>query len=183
VEYVTGFTGGGSAMRPTCSCRSSPGRAQGVRDEVINRLREKLKNEPGARLFMVPSSDVRIGGRQSMASYEYTLQADDTPSCAPGSRASARCCPLPGADRREQRRAGQRPADHAGHRPRPATRLGLTVAQIDNTLNDAFGQRQVGVIYNPLNQYRVVMEAAPVPAEPRDAARLLLRQQPGSRCR
>jgi multidrug efflux pump len=60
-----------------------------------------------------------------------------------------------------------------------ATRLGLTVAQIDNTLNDAFGQRQVGVIYNPLNQYRVVMEAAPVPAEPRDAARLLLRQQPG----
>jgi multidrug efflux pump len=94
VEYVTGFTGGGRRNAANMFMSLKPMAERKVSsDEVINRLREKLKNEPGARLFMMPSSDVRIGGRQSMASYEYTLQADDTAELRPGSRASARCCP------------------------------------------------------------------------------------------
>jgi multidrug efflux pump len=64
-----------------------------------------------------------------------------------------------------------------------ATRLGLTVAQIDNTLNDAFGQRQVGVIYNPLNQYRVVMEAAQYLQSPETLRGFFFVNSRASRCR
>ena len=163
VEYVTGFTGGGQANSANMFMSLKPMAERKVSsDEVINRLREKLKNEPGARLFMMTQTDVRIGGRQSMSSYQYTLQADDTAELRlwePRIRQVLSTLPEltdVNSDVQDNGMQTQLIIDRD-----QATRLGLTVSQIDNTLNDAFGQRQVGVIYNPLNQYRVVMTAAP----------------------
>ena len=163
VEYVTGFTGGGQANSANMFMSLKPMAERKVSsDEVINRLREKLKDEPGARLFMMTQSDVRIGGRQSMSSYQYTLQADDTAELRlwePRIRQVLSTLPeLTDVNSDVQDNGVQTKLVIDRDQ---ATRLGLTVSQIDNTLNNAFGQRQVGVIYNPLNQYRVVMEAAP----------------------
>ncbi|MDH1292117.1 multidrug efflux RND transporter permease subunit [Comamonas terrigena] len=163
VEYVTGVTGGGQRNAANIFMSLKPLSERKVSsDEVINRLRDKLKNEPGARLFMVAQQDVRIGGRQSMASYDFTLQADDNAELRTWEpRIRQVLSTLPeltdvNSDVQDYGLQTTLVIDRD-----QATRLGLTVAQIDNTLNDAFGQRQVGVIYNPLNQYRVVMEAAP----------------------
>ena len=163
VEYVTGFTGGGQrnsagmfmTLKPIAERKLSS-------DAVINRLRAKLANEPGARLFMFPQADIRVGGRQSSGSYDYTMQADDIADLrAWEPRIRQVLSTLPeledvNSDVQDYGLQTSLVIDRDA-----ATRLGLTVAQIDSTLNDAFGQRQVGVIFNPLNQYRVVMEAAP----------------------
>ncbi|MDR2297458.1 MAG: efflux RND transporter permease subunit [Comamonas sp.] len=163
VEYVTGFTGGGQANSANMFMSLKPMAERKVSsDEVINRLRDRLKDEPGARLFMMTQTDVRIGGRQSMASYQYTLQADDTAELRlwePRIRQVLSTLPEltdVNSDVQDNGMQTKLVIDRD-----QATRLGLTVSQIDNTLNDAFGQRQVGVIYNPLNQYRVVMTASP----------------------
>ncbi len=162
VEHVTGFTGGWqrNAAQMYMTLKRGPG--QESSDQVIARLREKLRNEPGARLFMVPQRDVRIGGRQSSASYDYTLQADDIGDLRTWEpRIRQVMSQLPeledvNSDVQDYGLQTSLVIDRDA-----AARLGLAMAQIDATLNDAFGQRQVGVIYNPLNQYRVVMEAAP----------------------
>ena len=163
VEYVTGFTGGGQRNAANMFMSLKPLAERKVpSDVVIARLREKLKNEPGARLFMVTQNDVRIGGRQSSGSYDYTLQADDIQDLRTWEpRIRQVLSQLPqitdvNSDVSDYGLQTSLVIDRDA-----ATRLGLTVAQIDSTLNSAFGQRQVGVIYNPLNQYRVVMEAAP----------------------
>jgi multidrug efflux pump len=159
VDNVTGFTGGGQTNAGAMFMTLKRGEAS---DAVIARLRTQLKDEPGARLFMVPQRDIRIGGRQSSGSYDYTLQADDVADLRtwePRIREALAALPqLEDVNSDVQDHGEQTTLDI----DRDAlARLGLTVAQVDATLNDAFGQRQVGVIYNPLNQYRVVMEAAP----------------------
>jgi len=162
VEHVTGFTGGWqrNAAQMFMTLKRGPG--QEPSEKVIARLREQLKNEPGARLFMTPQRDVRIGGRQSSASFDYTLQADDIAELRTWEpRIRQALSQLPeledvNSDVQDYGLQTTLVIDRDA-----ATRLGLAMAQIDATLNDAFGQRQVGVIYNPLNQYRVVMEAAP----------------------
>ncbi len=131
-------------------------------DAVIARLRGKLGHEPGANLFFVPVQDIRIGGRQSNAQYQYTLQADDVDvlrEWEPRVRnALSRLPELTDVNTDQQDKGLQTSLviDRDA-----AARLGVTVANVDTTLNNAFGQRQVGVIYNALNQYRVVMEVAP----------------------
>ena len=162
VEHVTGFTGGWqrNAAQMFMTLKRGPG--QESSETVITRLREQLKNEPGARLFMVPQRDIRIGGRQSGASFDYTLQADDIGDLRTWEpRIRQVLSQLPeledvNSDVQDFGLQTSLVIDRDA-----VTRLGLTMAQIDATLNNAFGQRQVGVIYNPLNQYRVVMEAAP----------------------
>ncbi|WP_370681571.1 multidrug efflux RND transporter permease subunit [Comamonas sp. GB3 AK4-5] len=163
VEYVTGFTGGGQRNSASVFMSLKPlAERKDSSDQVIARLREQLKNEPGATLFMMAQQDIRIGGRQSMASYDYTLQADDNAvlrTWEPRIRQQLSTLPeLTDVNSDVQDKGLQTTLVIDRDQ---ATRLGLTVSQIDNALNDAFGQRQVGVIYNPLNQYRVVMEAAP----------------------
>ena len=159
VENVTGFTGGGQRNSGAMFMTLKRGEKSEV---VIARLRAQLKDEPGARLFMVPQRDIRIGGRQSSGSFDYTLQADDAADLRawePRIRQALAALPeLEDVNSDVQDHGEQTTLDI----DRDAlARLGLTVAQVDATLNDAFGQRQVGVIYNPLNQYRVVMEAQP----------------------
>src|SRR6202011_2568078 len=106
--------------------------------------------------------DIRVGGRQSNALYQYTLQADsldDLRAWTP--RLTEALTHVPeivdvNSDQQDQGLQVTVLID----RP-TASRLGVTASQIDNTLYDAFGQRQVSTIYNPLNQYHVIMEVAP----------------------
>ena len=107
--------------------------------------------------------DIRVGGRQSNAQYQYTLQSDNLPRAL---RVGAedhrpRCSTLPDSPTSipTSSRRGWRPRSSIDRAT--AARLGVTAGQIDNTLYDAFGQRQVSTIYNARNQYHVVMEVAP----------------------
>jgi len=163
VANVNGSTGGGQrnsanfyvTLKPLAERKLSV-------DAVISRLRGKLAHEPGASLYLVPVQDIRIGGRQSNAQYQYTLQADsmdDLRTWEPRIRAALMKLPELTDVNSDQQDKGMQTSITIDRDA--AARLGITVGNLDTTLNDAFGQRQVGVIYNPLNQYRVVMEFAP----------------------
>ena len=163
VEHVTGFTGGFQRNSAQMFMSLKPLKDRDASaDGVVARLRTKLAKEPGANLFMIPVQDIRIGGRQANAQYQYTLQADDLEDLRtwdPRIRRAMMALPeLVDVNTDQQDRGLQTSLviDRDA-----ATRMGLSVRVIDTTLNNAFGQRQVGVIYNPLNQYRVVMELAP----------------------
>jgi multidrug efflux pump len=168
VDTVVGFTGGGSqggaqtnsgniyvALKPKSQRKLSA-------DQIIARLRPKLNNVAGARLFLQAVQDIRVGGRQSNAQYQYTLQADNVADLyvwAPRlTTALARASALTDVNSDQQQNGLE--IDVKIDRD-TASRLHLTPSAIDNTLYDAFGQRDVSTIYNPLNQYHVVMEVAP----------------------
>jgi multidrug efflux pump len=163
VESVTGFTGGGTRNSAQMFIALKPlAERQVAADRVVARLRGRLAREPGATLFMVPVQDIRVGGRQASSQYQFTLQADELDELREWEprvrRAFGRLPELVDIDSDVQDRGRQT----ALVLDRDAiARLGLSVRAIDATLNNAFGQRQVGVIYNPLNQYRVVLELAP----------------------
>ncbi|MFZ4878366.1 multidrug efflux RND transporter permease subunit [Janthinobacterium sp. Mn2066] len=130
-------------------------------DAVVARLRGRLSHEPGANLFLVPVQDIRIGGRQANAQYQYTLQGDDIDTLRtwePRIRNALVKLPELTDVNSDQQDKGAQTALQVDRDA--ASRLGVSMTTLDNSLNDAFGQRQVGVIYNPLNQYRVVMELA-----------------------
>jgi multidrug efflux pump len=125
-------------------------------------LRAQLAHEPGASLFLSPVQDIRIGGRQGNAQYQYTLQADDLQELRdwePRIRQALSQLPQLADVSTDQQDKGSQTTLIIDRDA--ASRLGVTSRMVDTTLNDAFGQRQVSTIYNPLNQYRVVMEAAP----------------------
>jgi multidrug efflux pump len=129
---------------------------------VVARLRRPLSHVPGARIFLVPAQDLRVGGRQSNAEYQYTLQSDDpaelniwVPKIV---AALQRQHTL--ADVNSDLQNGGLETNVVINRAQ-AARLDITPDEIDNTLYDAFGQRSVSTIYNQLNQYEVVMELAP----------------------
>ncbi len=131
-------------------------------DEVIARLREKTSRIPGARLFLRSVQDLFVGGRSSDAQYQYTLQGDnvkDLYDFAPRLvEALQRSSILTDVDSDLEDKGLE--TNVAIDRD-TAARLGVKTRDIDNTLYDAFGQRQVSVIYGPLNQYHVVMEVEP----------------------
>jgi multidrug efflux pump len=168
VEHVVGYTGvgsgGGFGQINTGSVFVSlkPISQRPSVDEVIARLRPQLAKVPGGRLFLVAVQDVRSGGRQSNAQYQYTLQADDSAQLSKWVpllvRELEHSSVLADVSSDQQQRGLE--ADLVVDRV-TASRLGITPAQIDNTLYDAFGQRQVSVIYSAINQYHVVMEVDP----------------------
>jgi multidrug efflux pump len=166
VENVVGFSGGGGfGGRNTgamfVSLKPLPVRKLPV-DKVIARLRIALAQEPGANLFLFPVQDIRIGGRQSNAQYQFTLLADELEDLRVWEpRVRAALAELPelvdvNSDRQDKGLQTSLVIDRD-----TASKFGVTPGTVDATLNDAFGQRLVSTIYNPLNQYRVVMEAAP----------------------
>ncbi len=163
VDTVTGFTGGGQRNTGMMFISLKPLRErQASIDQVIGRLRGKLSHEPGANLFLVPAQDVRIGGRPSNAQYQYTLQGDDLTDLRtwePRVRNALSQLPQLVDVNTDQQDAGLQTSLVVDRDA--AARFGLNMRTIDTTLGDAFGQRQVSTIYNPLNQYRVVMELAP----------------------
>ncbi|RMD00806.1 multidrug efflux RND transporter permease subunit [Aquitalea palustris] len=163
VDKVIGFTGGG--QRNTANMfvsLKSLGERTETADQVIARLRKRLAREPGAQLFLQSVQDIRIGGRAANAQYQYTLQGDDLNalrSWTPKVQQALQKLPMLADISSDQEIKGLQ-TTLTFDRDAMA-RLGLTQSQVDAVLNDAFGQRQVSTIYNPLNQYHVVLEVAP----------------------
>jgi len=163
VRSVTGFTGGSRTNSGRVFIALKPlDERQISADQVINRLRGKLAKVPGATLFLQARQDIRVGGRMSNSTYQYTLRGDglqELDTWAPKVLSALQQLPELVDVNSSQQDKGLEVAltiDRA-----TASRLGLTQAAIDNTLYDAFGQRQVSTIYEARNQYRVVMEVAP----------------------
>jgi multidrug efflux pump len=167
VDNVVGFTGAGLGGSQTNTgsvfiSLKPLSRRDLSADQVITRIRRNVAHIPGASLFLQAVQDIRIGGRSTNAQYQFTLQdydADELFNWAPKILAEMQAIPQLTQVNSDQQNNGIETnitIDRAS-----AARFGLNVAQIDNTLYDAFGQRQVSTIYNPLNQYHVVMEAAP----------------------
>ncbi len=131
-------------------------------DDVINRLRGKLAVVPGATLILQSSQELSIGGRYGNAQYQYTLQSADISelnSWAPRLLQKMRQIPELRDQNSDQQDKGLQ-AKLVIDRD-TASRMGITPQTLDNALYDAFGQRQVSTMYEPLNQYHVVMEVAP----------------------
>ena len=163
VDSVVGFTGGRQTNSGFLYSSLKPYAERKVTaDEVVARLRPKLAQVAGARLFMFAVSDLRTGGRQSNAAYQYTLLSDDPAELYAWAPKLTQA--LMGSDIvkdvNSDQQLGGLQTNLTIDRD-TAMRLGLTLSAIDNTLYDAFGQRQVSTIYNALNQYHVVMEIAP----------------------
>ena len=163
VQSVSAFTGGGQTNGGFVFVVLKPLSERHVSMErVMGRLRPKFNEVAGARLFLQPASDIRVGGRASYAQYEYTLLGDNSAEIyewAPKVEAALQKVKGITEVNLDQQQKGLE-TDLVIDRV-TAARLGLNVAEIDNTLYDAFGQRQVSVIYAAQNQYHVVMEADP----------------------
>lgn len=163
VHKVSGFTGGSQRNSGIVFISLKPLSERDVSaDGVVNRLRPKLGREPGAGLFLVPMQDIRIGGRPSNAQYQFSLQSDDLEELRewePKIRAALTKLPVLADVNTDQQDLGLQTRVEIDRDA--AFRLGITPKMIDAALNNLFGQRQVSVIYRPLNQYRVVLEAAP----------------------
>jgi multidrug efflux pump len=163
VESVMGFTGGGQRNGGFMFISLKPLKERQISaDQVIARLRGKLAQVPGANLFLNPVQDIRVGGRQSNASYQFTLQADELETLrtwTPRLERALRDVPQLVDVNTDQQVKGLQTTLTIDRET--AARMGITPKMIDSTLNLAFGQAQVSVIYSTLNQYRVVMEVAP----------------------
>ena len=131
-------------------------------DQVIGQLRRKLAEVPAVTLFLQAVQDLRTGGRPTSAQYQYTLQSDNVKELQEWSpRVLQKLRAVPGlldlnTDQQDRGLRANLVIDRS-----TASRLGITTQMIDDTLYDAFGQRQVSVMYTQLNQYHVVMEVAP----------------------
>jgi multidrug efflux pump len=164
IDTVTSFTGGGSGgstarmfaqLKPLNERKISA-------DQVIARIRRNTARIPGAALYLQAVQDLSVGGRFGGAQYQYTLQADnltDLTHWAPILKDRMARIPELRDINTDQQMKGLE-ASLVIDRD-TASRMGVNVLDIDNTLGDAFGQRQVSNIYKGLNQYHVVLEVAP----------------------
>ncbi|MEN4790958.1 multidrug efflux RND transporter permease subunit MdtC [Pantoea agglomerans] len=163
VESVVGFTGGmrtnsGSmfiSLKPLSERKESA-------VEIIARLRNKLAKEPGASLYLNAVQDLRVGGRESNAGYQYSLLSDDLNALRewePKIRQAFSALPQLADVNSDQQDKGSEMV--LTYDRESMARLGIDVSQANALLNNAFGQRQISTIYQPLNQYKVVMEVDP----------------------
>ena len=163
VESVVGFTGGSRTNSGSMFISLKPlSERSDSAQAVIARLRGKLAKEPGANLFLMAVQDLRAGGREANAGYQYTLLSDDLDdlrSWEPKIRQAFSALPQLADVNSDQQDKGAEMA-LVYDRTRMA-QLGLSVSDANNLLNNAFGQRQISTIYQPLNQYKVVMEVDP----------------------
>jgi multidrug efflux pump len=171
VDTVNGFTGGGGGGgggastlnqgRMFISLKPLAERKITV-DLIMQRLRPKLARIPGATLYLQSSQDLRVGGRNSAAMYQFTMRGDnlqDLIAYAPKMLQELKTIPtIVDVNSDQQNRGLQSMVTYDRD---TAARFGISPQLIDNTLYDAFGQRQVSTMYKSLNQYHVVMEAAP----------------------
>lgn len=161
VDNVVGYVGSGNGgfmyviLKPLSERKISAA-------EVINRLRPKMNRLPVASAFLQAAQDIRIGGRSSNALYQYTIQADTLEALARwGPILQAHMRKLPGFQdvNMDQQNGGL--SETLDYNRVTAARLGQTPQSLDSAIYSAFGQSQVSVIYTQLNQYYVVLEAAP----------------------
>ena len=165
VQTIVGFAGGNTARnqgRMFITLKPKGKERTLTSDQVIGEMRRKLSAVPGATLFMQSAQDLTIGGRQSQAQYQYTLQGEDLAelnSWAPRLLRKLRTLKElrdVNTDQQDRGLESQVIIDRD-----TASRLGISPQDIDNALYDGFGQRQVSTIYRQLNQYHVVMEVDP----------------------
>jgi multidrug efflux pump len=160
VTMVAGTSGGGfGGNNANINVQLKPvGVRKSTSDQVIARLRRKTSGVPGANMFLQNSQDVRIGGRQGNAQYQYTLQAPDFATLALwGPKVLDQLSQLPEiADVSSDQQNSGLSSNVIIDRD-TASRLGLTAQAVDSALYDAFGQRQVSVMYKSINQYHVVL--------------------------
>ncbi len=164
VQNVMAFTGGGGStnggfiyvgLKPL-------NQRKGSSSQVINRLRPKLMGIPGAAVFLQPGQDLRIGGRQSNAQYQYTIQSQNVNDLVKwGPILLQKMRELSGFTEVNSDQMNNGLQAHLNYDRVTAARLGLNPRTIDTTLYQAFGQSLVSVMYTSLNQYYVVMEVAP----------------------
>jgi len=163
VDNVIGFTGGAQRNGGTIfvALKRKEDRDANA-DEILARLRKPLGQVAGASLYLQSVQDLRVGGRQANAQYQYTLQGESleelsrwTPKILSALRQESKVSDV-SADQQDQGISNSLSIDRD-----LASRLGVTPQMLDATLNDLYGQRQISVIYEPLNQYQVVMEASP----------------------
>ncbi|MFY9728342.1 MAG: efflux RND transporter permease subunit, partial [Bryobacteraceae bacterium] len=167
VDAVNGFTGGGRGGSTNTgsmfiSLKSLAQRKISA-DLVIARLRPKLARVPGASLYLQATQDIRVGGRSSAAQYQYTMRGDnldDLLAYAPRMYQQLAKIPIIADVNSDQQNRGLQ--SMVTYDRATAARFGISPQLVDNTLYDAFGQRQVSTMYKPLNQYHVVMEVAPI---------------------
>jgi multidrug efflux pump len=171
VSTVLGYTGGGGgggggaatlnqarmfvALKPLAERKITV-------DYIMQRLRPKLARIPGATLYLQAAQDLRIGGRNSAALYQFTMRGDnlqDLIAYAPRMFEQLKSIPIIVDVNSDQQNRGLQSL--VTYDRETASRFGISPQLIDNTLYDAFGQRQVATMYKTLNQYHVVMEAAP----------------------
>jgi hydrophobe/amphiphile efflux-1 (HAE1) family protein len=172
VATIVGFAGGNTTyntgrmfitLKPLSERKISA-------DQVIARLRSKLAVVPGATLYMQSQQDLTTGGRMSQAQYQYTLQGEDLAEMnqwAPQLLQKLRSLPQLRDVNTDQQDKGLQASVVIDRDT--AARLGVAASEIDAALYDAFGQRQVSIMYRQLNQYHVVMEVAPEFATSPDA--------------
>jgi multidrug efflux pump len=161
VENVMAFAGSGNTARSFITLKPLAERKINS-DQVIARLRPKMARIPGATMYLQSVQDLQIGGRMGNAQFQYTLQSENVNELntwAPKMLAKLRMLPLLRDVNTDQQIHGLQMTIIIDRDT--ATRLGVSASDIDSTLYDAFGQRQVSTIYMPLNQYHVVMEVAP----------------------
>jgi len=162
IESITGYIGGrGGSNSSFLMIQLKPiAERDASAEDVVNRLRGKFTQEPGARLTLVPQQDIFVGGRGAAGggSYEYSLRAselEDLSEWVPRVREAMAALPELTDVETDVEDRGQR-IQLAIDRD-VAARLGVSMSLITGTLNNAFSQRQVSVIYGDLNQYHVVL--------------------------
>lgn len=168
VASVFGFAGSGSAGRAGNTANiyvelKPLSERHVAADQIVQRLRPRLSSVAGARLFLQAQQDLHIGGQQSAAEYQYTLRGDDAQAIyklIPSLIAELKKHPDQLTDVNTDMQQGGLQTYVTIDRA-TAARYTLTPNQIDQVLYDAFGQRTVSTIYDPYNQYFVVMEVAP----------------------
>ncbi len=163
VDSVVGFTGGSRTNSGSMFIALKPlSERTETAQQVIARLRGKLAKEPGANLYLMAEQDLRVGGRESNAGYQYTLLSDsldDLREWEPKIRRAFAALPELADVNSDQEDKGSEMA--LTYDRETMARLGIDVADANGLLNNAFGQRQISTIYQPLNQYKVVMEVDP----------------------
>ena len=163
IDTVAGFTGGGTSNTARMFVSLKPIEERKITvDQVIARLRPKLGRIPGATLYLQAAQDLRVGGRMSNAMYQFTMRGDNLQDLivyAPQMLQELRTIPVIADLSSDQQNRGLQAM--VQYDRTTAARFGISPQLIDNTLYDAFGQRQVSTMYSPLNQYHIIMEAAP----------------------
>jgi len=162
VAAVLAYVGGGGTQNTARMFVNLKDHPRAAAEDVIARLRRSTASVPGVTLVLQSVQDLRVGGRASAAQYQYTLQSDsatDLNEWAPRVLARLRTVHILADVNSDQQARGLRASLDIDRDT--ASRLGVSTQDIDNTLYDAFGQRQVSTMYRALNQYHVVMEADP----------------------
>jgi multidrug efflux pump len=162
VDTVVAFTGGSRAGGGFMSVNLKRGGNAERAQAVIARLRPQLAHVTGVTLFLNPVQDLRMGGRQSNSTYQYTLKSDNEADLKLWAQRLAEAMKgqdaLVDVDTDQQENGVETFVDVDRQ---SARRLGITSRDVDNALYNAFGQRQVATIYEEINQYRVIMQIAP----------------------